>query len=115
MELRDKVVITEYDIRTIEDLFKAYNDPVKNNLVMTDELHKELEIFKTKNEFRDYTVEDQRRLTVALCHSLSNTTHELLRDPALQEVFTAVDTVWHDAEFYEELEKIIQDPQKAED
>ena len=115
MELKEKVVLSDDDVKMVEDFFQHYNDPKTNNLIMTPLLRKELEAFKGKAKDGSYTVEDQKRFTVALCGALSNTTHPLLKDEAIKDVIGACDTVWTDAQFYEEFEKAIQDPQKEED
>ena len=113
MELKDTVVLSEDDIRMVEDFFTHYNDPKTNNLPMTDKLRNEINIFKDKSKQGAYSVEDQKRFTIALSGALSHTTHPLLLDEAIKDVIGACDAVWTDAQFYEEFEKAIQDPQKA--
>lgn len=115
MELKDKVVLSSDDISMVEDFFQHYNDPKTNNLAMTDYLSREIKIFKEKLATGSYTPEDQKRFTIALSGAISRTTHPLLRDEAIKDVLLACDAVWNDAQFYEELEKAIQDPQKVED
>jgi hypothetical protein len=113
MELKDKVVLSDDDVRMVEDFFQHYNDPKTNNLIMTDLLRHEISTFRDKVKNGSYTVEDQKKFTIALCGALSRTTHPLLRDEAIKDVLGACDVVWTDAQFYEEFEKAIQDPQKV--
>ena len=112
MELKDKVVLSDDDVKMVEDFFQHYNNPQTNNLVMTDILRDEIESFKNKVKDGSYSTEDQRRFTVALCGALRQTTHPLLRDEAIKDVLGACDSVWSDAQFYEEFEKAIRDPQE---
>jgi hypothetical protein len=115
MELKDKVVLSDDDVKMVEDFFQHYNDPKTNNLMMTETLANEISLFREKAKSGGYSTEDQKRFTVALCYALGHTTHPLLRDEAIKDVLNACDAVWTDAQFYEELERAIQDPQKAED
>jgi len=110
MELKNRVVLNDEDIKMIEDFFYHYNDQKKNNLIMTELLRKEMNIFKEKSTVGTYNTEDQRRFTIALCGALSDTTHPLLRDEEIKDVLTACSEVWTDAQFYEEFEKAIQVP-----
>ena len=112
MELKDKIVLSGDNVSMVEDFFQHYNDPKTNNLIMTDYLRHEIASFKEKAKDGSYTTEDQRRFSVALCGALSNTTHPLLRDEAIKDVLDACNSVWTDAQFYEEFEKAIQ---KAKD
>jgi hypothetical protein len=113
MELKDKVVLSDDDVKMVEDFFQHYNDPKTNNLIMTDYLRREITSFREKAKDGSYSTEDQKRFTVALCGALCNTTHPLLRDEAIKDVLGACDSVWTDAQFYEEFEKAIQDPRKV--
>jgi hypothetical protein len=110
MELRDKVVLSDDDIKMVEEFFQHYNDPKTNNLIMTARLRGEINKFKEKAAIGGISVEDQRNFTVALCEALRNTTHPLLRDEAIKDVISACDQVFTDAKFYEEFEKAIQEP-----
>ena len=110
MELRDKVVLSDDDIKMVEEFFRHYNDPKTNNLVMSVRLRNEINRFKEKANTGSFSLEDQRNFTIALCESLRNTSHPLLRDEAIKDVIGACDQVFTDAKFYEEFEKAIQDP-----
>lgn len=110
MDVKDRVVLTEDDMRMVEDFFAHYNDPKLNNLVMTTALKRELDKFRDKKN--SYSVEDQKAFTIALCGALAKTTHPLLRDEAIKDVLAACENVHTDAQFYEEFEKTIQDPQE---
>ncbi len=105
MDLKDKVVITNDDLRMIEEFFNNYNDPKTNNLLLTDRLKEEIAKFRAKGS--DYSVEDQKNLTISLVGALHKSTHPLLRDAALKEVMDCVADVWHEGSFHEELEKAI--------
>jgi len=111
MELRNKVVLNADDMTMVEEFFQQYNDPATNNLVITEDLRKEIEFFRSNSS---YSVEDQNRFTVALTGALIHTTHPLLQDEAIKDVMTSCKTVWNDAKFYEEFEKVIQVPEVPE-
>lgn len=113
MEIKDKVVLTEDDIKLVEDFFAHYNNSKLNNLVITDSLRNEIDKFKKLNTSQAYTVEDQKAFTIALSGALANTSHPLLRDPAIADVIGACQEVWADAQFYEELEKTISTPHQS--
>ena len=109
MELKDKVVLSDDDVKMVEDFFHHYNDPKTNNLVLTSILKTEIDKFRDKAAVGlSYSVEDQRNFTHALCDALRKTTHPLLRDEAIKDVIGACDAVATDAQFYEEFEKAIQ-------
>lgn len=112
MDVLEKVVVSEDDMKMVEDFFKHYNDPVTNNLVMTESLRNEIKKFRTS---KDYSVEDQKAFTIALCHSIHNTTHPLLKDEAIKDVIDACTDVYTDAKFYEEFEKRVIPPQASEE
>ena len=109
MDVLEKVVISEEDLRMVEDFFKHYNDPNTNNLVMTNSLINEIQKFRSS---KNYTVEDQKAFTIALCHSIQNTTHPLLRDEAIKDVLDACTEVYTDAKFYEEFENKLATPEE---
>jgi len=110
MELKDKVVLSDDDVKMVEDFFQHYNDPKTNNLVLPPDLRREIEAFKSKAKDGSYTTEDQMKFTVALCGAISNTTHPLLLDSSIKDLIDATGTIWKDAQFYEEFEKAIREP-----
>lgn len=111
MEIKDKVVVTDDDMKLVEDFFQHYNDPKTNNLPMTDRLKSEIAKFRSKSKGGQYSPVDQRNFAIALCNAMNATTHPLLRDLALKEVMDSVATVDNDAQFYDELEKALTSPQ----
>jgi hypothetical protein len=104
MDIKDKVVINNDDIKMIEDFFSNYAG-TSNDLVMTDKLKAELGKYKAKGD--TYSPEDQYKLTVALCGALYTSTHPLIQDEAIKEVITACGEVWNEGEFHEQLETIL--------
>jgi hypothetical protein len=112
MDIKDKVVINDDDVKMIEDFFNNYAGS-NNDLVMTDRLKKELDKFKSKGQ--NYDPEDQHKLTIALCGALYKSTHPLIQDEAIKEVIAACGEVWNEGEFYEQLENAMfhssSDPQ----